>query len=398
MEFRAGVWFYGTPEQFLCHIKQALAALDRMGLFNEIKTAFKSRTKCRDVMATIEQEIATHQSSNDATAKLAIAALQGSLAAETAKSKKALEASREASEKLFAMYANLLSTEKRMAWDNIVLKNIGVTNWSDLKGVRQKKARRKSVKSFKDCVKHHLLTVFPPDAAEQERDYLTRNVRKPSRLTIRAFFNRVEQLNSYIKLLPSIYDSAKASAFTKPAQPFSEPELAGLLLKMCPDTWQNQYDLSQEHVPQDLTKLLLVLENIEKASIGSTVPAKSPSSNGNGSGQGSEKRKMNSSSDRIPKKKKKTSEKHCVLCQKHGGSPGTHNTNDCNKYEKDGRVKPEWGKKPSAKPSGKKRPDANSFAQLKDEIADLKKALKSKSKSRSRKKRRYDSDTSSDSE
>jgi len=107
---------------------------------------------------------------------------------------------------------------------------------------------------------------------------------------------------------------------------------------------------------------------------------------------------MNSSLDRIPKKKKKTSEKHCVLCQKHGGSPGTHNTSDCNKYEKDGTVKPEWGRKSNAKPSGKKRSDPNSFAQLKDEIADLKKALKSKNKSRSRKKRHYDSSDSSDSE
>ena len=121
------------------------------------------------------------------------------------------------------MYANLLSTEKRMAWENIVEKNCDIPNWTDLKGKKQTIARKKSVKSFKDCVKLHLLTVFPPDAAEQERDYLTRTVKKPSRLTIRAFFNRVEQLNSYIRLLPSIYDSPKASTFTKPAQPFSEP-------------------------------------------------------------------------------------------------------------------------------------------------------------------------------
>ena len=41
-EFCAGVWFYGMPEQFLCHIKQALVALDCMGLFREIKKLHKA--------------------------------------------------------------------------------------------------------------------------------------------------------------------------------------------------------------------------------------------------------------------------------------------------------------------------------------------------------------------
>jgi len=33
---------------------------------------------------------------------------------------------------------------------------------------------------------------------------------------------------------------------------------------MCPESWQDQYNLAQETVPQDTRKLLLVLENIEK--------------------------------------------------------------------------------------------------------------------------------------
>ena len=397
-EFRAGVWFYGTPEQFLGHVKQALSALTRMGLFDDCKRFLQTIADHRKKAKSIKAEIATHQGSNDPDSKLAATALEGSLANEKALLKAAREASSSTAERLFSMYANLLSTEKRMAWDNIVERQCDAANWMDLKGVRHAKPRARTKKSFDDCVKHHVLSMFNYDAAEQQMRYVSTTLKKPTRVTVRAFFTRVEQLNSYIALLPSICDSPQATASTKPAQPFSESELAGHILKACPDTWQDQYDLVQTHVPQDLTKLLLVLENIEKAGLGMAAPAKSPSSNGTGSGQGSEKRKMNSSSDRIPKKKKKTSEKHCVLCQKHGGSPGTHNTSDCNKYEKDGTVKPEWGKKPSAKPSGKKRPDANSFAQLKDDIADLKKALKSKSKSRSRKKRRYDSSDSSDSE
>ena len=399
-EFRAGVWFYGTPEQFLCHVKQALAALDRMGLFSETKRLFLAHKAHLDEVETAQQEITTFSESDEratAITKTAIAALRGTIAVQQARAKKALAESRETAEKLFSMYANLLSTEKRMAWDKIVERQCDVANWTDLKGVRHTKARKKTMASFLDCTKHHVLTMFPMDAAEVERYYISTVIKKPSRVTVRAFFTRVEQLNSYIELLPSIYNSSKATTSTKLAKPFSESELAGHILKACPDSWQNQYDLNQEHVPQDLNKLLIVLENIEKASVASNTPAKSPTTNGNGNGNGnSEKRKGNPSNDRIPKKKFKKSEKHCVLCQKHGGAANTHNTSECKRFEKDGSPKSGWGSKPSAK--GKTRHESHSFAQLKDEIADLKKALKTKSKSRGRKKRRYDSSDSSDSE
>ena len=182
-----------------------------------------------------------------------------------------------------------------------------------------KKLRNKTMKTFLDCTKYHVLAMFPMDAAEVERYYISTIVKKPSRVTICAFFARIEQLNSYISLLPSIYNSSKATTSTKLAKPFSKLELAGHILKACPDLWQNQYDLNQEHVPQDLTKLLVILKNIKKVSVASNAPTKSPSYNRNGNGNGnSEKRKGNPSNNLIPKKKHKKVEKHCVLCQKHG--------------------------------------------------------------------------------
>ena len=38
-EFQAGVWNTGTPEEFLMHVKQAIHACDRMGLFSDYETA-----------------------------------------------------------------------------------------------------------------------------------------------------------------------------------------------------------------------------------------------------------------------------------------------------------------------------------------------------------------------
>ena len=397
-EFRAGVWFYGTPEQFLCHVKQALAALERMGLFNDYRNLIKSRQACLDEIETAEQEVATHEGSDKSSAvmKNAVTALRTAIAKNQASAQKALADLHETAGKLFAMYANLLSTEKRMAWDKIVQRQCDNPNWTDLKGVRHAKARPKTLRAFMECTKHHVLTMFPMDAAEQQQLYISTVLKKPGRIPVRAFFTRVEQLNSYIELLPSIYNSPKATTSTRPAKPFSEAELANHILRACPESWRHQYDLTQEHVPQDITKLLLVLENVEKASMNSNAPGKPLSTNGHGNGNGngngnSEKRKGSSSADRIPRKKRKT-EKHCVLCQKHGGASNTHNTNECRQYEKDGTSKSGWDKKPNAKPSGKSRSESNSYAQLKDEIADLKKALKLKA--RSRKKRRYDSDSS----
>jgi hypothetical protein len=119
-EFRSGVWFYGTPKQFLGHLKQALSALMQMGLFDKCKKFLQTVMQHKKQVKSIEQEIATHKESNDPAPKLAATALEGSLAKEKVQLKKTREQSSETADKLFSMYANLLSTKKRMAWDNIV--------------------------------------------------------------------------------------------------------------------------------------------------------------------------------------------------------------------------------------------------------------------------------------
>jgi hypothetical protein len=47
-EFQAGVWNTGTPEEFLIHVKQAIHACDRMGLFSDYKTARENRLKSKE--------------------------------------------------------------------------------------------------------------------------------------------------------------------------------------------------------------------------------------------------------------------------------------------------------------------------------------------------------------
>ncbi len=44
----------------------------------------------------------------------------------------------------------------------------------------------------------HLLTVFPINAAEQEKYYIATVLKKPQRVDVRQFVPHVEQLNAYI--------------------------------------------------------------------------------------------------------------------------------------------------------------------------------------------------------
>ncbi len=93
----------------------------------------------------------------------------------------------------------------------------------------------------------HLLTVFPNNAAEQERYYITNVLKKPERVSICQFVQRVEQLNSYISQLPCWYYSPSVKVKTVPMNvSFPEADLASHVLRMCPYTWQDQYNLHEK--------------------------------------------------------------------------------------------------------------------------------------------------------
>ena len=167
---------------------------------------------------------------------------------------------------------------------------------------------------------------------------------------------------------------------------------------MCPESWQDQYNLAQETVPQDTRKLLLVLENIEKIGVNQKPAANNAGTNAKPAEYNGKRKSTNSSADRIPKKKR--TEKHCVLCQKHGGAPSSHNTSECTKYDKDGKLKSGWAAKSAGtgKSLNKKKFDGQSFAQVFDRFSSKMEKVLKKAKSSSRKKRKYDSDSDSDSE
>ena len=116
---------------------------------------------------------------------------------------------------------------------------------------------------------------------------------------------------------------------------------------------------------------------------------------------GSDFKAKSSDGYRIPKKSSTSSFKtrkgklHCHRCKEHGGAWTNHNTRDCEKYDRDGKLVSGWKGKPSPK-SGSKNSnmasaaDAHAFMQLSAKFEKLKKKVK---KSKGKKRKRYDSDS-----
>ena len=104
--------------------------------------------------------------------------------------------------------------------------------------------------------------MFRFDANEALKYYITNTLKKPNRVSIRQFFVRVEQLNSYLERLPCLFYSPKANSTTKEILPLDDADLATHLLLMCPARWQAQYNLSENTTLVSTRALLLMLENI----------------------------------------------------------------------------------------------------------------------------------------
>ncbi len=308
------------------------------------------------------------------------------LAKETAKNQKDAAAT-----KMFQFYANLLSSDAKYAWNKIVLEQMDMDPYKDLKGVSRKGPRGLLQESFDDCIMFHLLTVFPNNAAEQEKYYLSNMLKKPQRVGIHRFVQCVEQLNAYVAQLPCWYYSPSYSAGMMPENvPFTKTDLASHVLRMCPHQWQDQCNLQEKGMtPMDMCTLQASLEAIERVCTQKKahVPSCEKASYKNEAGA-----KWPSTGATMQVPKKVCFEKSCKLCKKHGNAHTTHATKDCRKYEKDGMLKANFH---AAKKAGKKpNPAKQSFAQLSKKLDRLEKTLK-KASHKSKKHHRDDSNSNS---
>ena len=410
-ELRVPIWHSGTREAFLIHVGSAREAIEKKGYFKSFEDHSEdyseNREKVKELKKQLEalKEATAAQPQEKAPKETAAEAQDNSTATLQADTRTELKQALKAAEKattlrdkaaadMFQLYANLLSVDARYAWNKIVQEQTEADPYQDLQGLTRKGPRGMSRMSFEDCVMFHLLTVFPNNAAEQERYYITNVLKKPQRVSIRQFVQRVEQLNSYIAQLPCWYYSPSVKVKTVPMNvSFAEADLASHVLRMCPYTWQDQYNLHEKGgAPTDIRSLLQSLEAIERV-CGQEGSSKSNPSRDEKASHSEKKgtKRPGTESPRVPKKVR--TEKHCDLCKKHGGAYTTHNTRDCRRFEKDGTEKSDFR---AAKKGGKNPiPTKQSFAQLSDKLDKLEKVLK-KRDTKKRKRRRSDSDSDSE--
>jgi hypothetical protein len=114
--------------------------------------------------------------------------------------------------------------------------------WEDIHGVIHDETPTKTWDSFMECITFYVQKVFCHDAGEALKYYIRNTLRKPNRIPIHQFLVCVEQLNSYLEMLPCLYNSPSVNQATKQVLPLDDADLATHLLLMCPAMWQTQYN------------------------------------------------------------------------------------------------------------------------------------------------------------
>ncbi len=167
--------------------------------------------------------------------------------------------------------------------------------------------------------------MFPNNAGEQERYYLTNVLKKPQQVSVHQFVQHVEQLNSYTAqwfYSPSV----KPTTITANVLFTEEAYLASHVLGMSPLMWQDHFKLHKKGMtPVDMHLLLMSLKAIECKY---TQEKSNTQSGKKASNKGENGIKQPSTDPMIRVPKKACPKKHCDLCKKHGGANTTHNTSD----------------------------------------------------------------------
>jgi hypothetical protein len=283
------VWYdNGTKEAFLMHVTAVLNVIKKRGHFKDYKEAQKAYVEQKEAVKSAKAGLAfldraseglgksskKSKKAKEAEAKSKEAdgatevpkdPMKANFQAKFEKAKKAAKdakgAMNTAASQMFLFYANLFFVKGKYAWNKIVVKQTESNPYVNLQGVSQEGPRGMSRELFDNCVVFHLLTVFPINAAEQEKYYIMNVLKKPQRVKVRQFVYQVEQLNVFIAQMLCFYYSPNTNASTKLENiPFTEAELGSHVLRVCPIQWQHQYNMNKKGMtPMDMCLLLTSL-------------------------------------------------------------------------------------------------------------------------------------------
>jgi hypothetical protein len=157
----------------------------------------------------------------------------------------------------YDLFPKLPRDDPETQWDQIVTEMHSKNPWEDLTGYKRLNLHPKSYASLIECIEFHKRTFFSVDAVEKLRYYLMCCVKKPTKVNIKAHVTRMEILNRYIGMLPTIKNSSLAVTSTEHGNiPFTEATHASIILSGLPLAWRNQYDLTHQTVPESPRAML----------------------------------------------------------------------------------------------------------------------------------------------
>ncbi len=289
----------------------------------------------------------------------------------------------------YDLFRKLLRDDPETQWDQIVSEMHTKNPWEDLTGAKRNGLCAKSQLSLIECIEFHKLAFFSVDAAERLKYYLMCIVKQPMKWTIRMHVTRMETLNKYLGILPTIKNSPLAVASMEFGNvPFTEATHASIILSHLPVAWRHQYDLTHKTVPESPRVMLLDLKNIKKL----FVERYNKKARAN--------KAKAASATKAAELKKGRSAKYCKWCKAADGPFTTHDTSECRRFSKDGSPKDKPTKPfDTAKKTWKKTGsgDSSQMTYLTEKVAKLEKKLK-KSKKHGKKRARDSSDSDSDSD
>jgi hypothetical protein len=237
----------GTREAFLMHVVALLDAIKKRGTFKDYNKAQKVYVEAKKAIESAEAGLAllngtsagskkesqeespgedqgSHQKSpckdqktksetkeaEEAT-KVTDDMMKAGFHTDLEKAMKAVEDAKcamiTAASQMFAFFLNLLSPKSKYSWNKIVSEQTESDPFVNLQGVSLEGPRGTSRQLFNDCIMFHLLTAFPINAAEQEKYYITNELKKPQCVNIHQFVRCVEQPNAYIARMLCFYYS-----------------------------------------------------------------------------------------------------------------------------------------------------------------------------------------------
>jgi hypothetical protein len=95
---------------------------------------------------------------------------------------------------------------------------------------------------------------------ERLKYYMMCSVKKPVRVTVRQHVCRMETLNKYLGMLPTIKNSPMAvDSMELGNVPFTKTTYASIILSHLPVAWRNKYDLMHKIVPESPRAMLLAI-------------------------------------------------------------------------------------------------------------------------------------------